>query len=76
MQNMASDAARIDDLPADAAVPVEVVAKLLGCSTRHIWRLVDARHMPVPFSLGRLKRWRLGTLREWIRAGCPAPGKA
>jgi excisionase family DNA binding protein len=55
--------------PDDAAVDVGSVAKLLSCSPRHVWRLVDRGAMPAPLRIGRLCRWRLGTLREWIREG-------
>ena len=57
---------------------VEVVAGLLTCSTRHVYRLSDAGKMPRPVKLGALVRWRRSTgdpktgIEDWIAAGCPA----
>lgn len=51
---------------------VRDVAALLGrCSTRHLYRMVDAGRMPRPHKLGGLVRWRRGELMDWIAAGCP-----
>jgi excisionase family DNA binding protein len=56
--------------PAAALLDVRAVAKLLDCSTRHVYRLSDAGRMPAPVRRGALVRWdRLG-LEEWIRDGC------
>jgi len=62
-------------MPDDAVVGVEMVARLLSCSTRHVWRLADARAMPSPLRLGALRRWRLGTIRAWLRDGAPPAGQ-
>ncbi len=49
------------------------VAALLGrCSTRHLYRMVDAGRMPRPIKLGGLVRWRRDELLDWIAAGCPS----
>jgi predicted DNA-binding transcriptional regulator AlpA len=66
----AADLSALAALPDDAAVDVRPVAQMLACSIRHVWRMADAGAMPAPLSLGRLRRWRVGTLREWIRSGC------
>ena len=61
--------------PADpvAAMPdKQVVAKALGCSTRHVDRLCEAGRMPLPAQLGRLVRWPQATIDAWIAAGCPS----
>ncbi|MCH8829678.1 MAG: helix-turn-helix domain-containing protein [Planctomycetes bacterium] len=55
-----------------ALVDVRQVAELLGCSTRHIYRLADAGKMPRPVKLGALVRWNRATLQEWFDTGCPA----
>lgn len=53
---------------------VAAVAKMLSCSTRHVYRLVDSGKMPAPKRLGRLVRWEQGELQEWIADGCqPMP---
>jgi predicted DNA-binding transcriptional regulator AlpA len=69
-------------LPGPAALPalldVRAVARLLDCSTRHIYRLADAGNMPAPVKLGALVRWqRTGPngIETWIAAGCPAVRK-
>jgi len=48
------------------------VAEMLGCSTRHVYRLSDAGRMPRPVKLGALVRWSRDALESWIAAGCPA----
>jgi excisionase family DNA binding protein len=60
--------------PEPAATPalldVRAVAKLLGCSTRHVYRLSDGGQMPAPLKLGALVRWRRQAIEDWIAAGC------
>ncbi|MCC6127397.1 MAG: helix-turn-helix domain-containing protein [Pirellulales bacterium] len=51
---------------------VQAVAKMLGCSPRHVYRLSDAGRMPGPVKLGSLVRWSASAIREWIDAGCPS----
>lgn len=51
---------------------VNQVAALLGCSPRHVYRLVDAGKMPQPVRLGALVRWSRASLSEWIAGGCKA----
>lgn len=51
---------------------VQAVAEMLGCSTRHVYRLSDAGKMPAPVKLGSLVRWRAESIGEWIDQGCPA----
>jgi excisionase family DNA binding protein len=50
---------------------VEQVAELLGVSTRHVRRLVDAGKCPAPVRLGRACRWPRPTVETWIADGCP-----
>ncbi len=50
---------------------VDEVAKLLACSGRHVYRLVDAGHMPAPVRLGRAVRWPRIAIETWIIEGCP-----
>ncbi len=54
---------------------VKGVAELLGCSTRHVYRLADRGAMPPPVKLGALVRWSRSTLVDWIGQGCPAVRK-
>jgi excisionase family DNA binding protein len=50
---------------------VQAVAHLLGCSSRHVYRLSDGGRMPSPVRLGALVRWPRHAIEEWIAAGCP-----
>lgn len=55
---------------------VAAVARLLGVSARHVWRLADGGRMPRPLRLGGARRWDRLTVEDWIRAGCPADAGA
>ena len=54
---------------------VQLVAKLLDCSDRHVYRLSDSDRMPRPLKLGALVRWRKDDIRQWIESGCPSTRK-
>ena len=58
-----------DRVPAEM-LDIRSVAKFLGCSERHVARLVDAGKMPRSLRLGRLCRWPRAELQEWIAGGC------
>ncbi len=65
--------------PADASaklLDVQAVAKMLGCSQRHIYRLTDRGVMPGPIKLGALIRWNRAAVEEWIDQGCPSCRRA
>lgn len=49
----------------------EDVAERLQISVRNVWRQVSTRQMPEPIKIGRLARWPLHEIREWIERGCP-----
>jgi excisionase family DNA binding protein len=53
-----------------ALLDVRAVAKLLGCSERHVYRLSDAGRMPAPRRLGALVRWSRQEIEQWIAGGC------
>ena len=63
-------------LPDDALIGVDLVAAFYSCSSRHVFRSADAAMIPQPIRLGRAVRWRVGTIRQHIRDGCPALGQA
>jgi excisionase family DNA binding protein len=46
------------------------VAKLLGCSARHVDRMAVAEKMPGPVRLGALVRWDRTVIERWIAKGC------
>lgn len=55
----------------DVLLTVKEVASLVGVSTRQIYAMIHRRTFPFPKKLGALSRWRLGTVKEWVRAGTP-----
>jgi len=42
-----------------------------GFSVRHWLRLVDTGRAPQPARFGRLTRWRVESLEQWEKDGCP-----
>jgi excisionase family DNA binding protein len=60
----------ISDTP-PALLDVNEVAKQLGCSARHVYRLCDGGKMPRPVRLGALVRWNRAAIEAWITQGCP-----
>jgi excisionase family DNA binding protein len=52
-------------------IDTPTVARLLNVSRRHVCRLLDEKALPAPVRLGRLLRWRLSDILEWIEADCP-----
>ncbi|MFO0826714.1 MAG: helix-turn-helix domain-containing protein [Phycisphaerales bacterium] len=78
---MTSDAVRVgrSHAPSVAAsdepsllVDGKWVAVTLGCSVRHVRRLLDAGLMPGAVRIGQLVRWRRDDIARWIERGCPA----
>lgn len=61
---------------APVLLDVQAVARLLDCSTRHVYRLSDAGRMPPPVKLGALVRWRRSDLDAWLADGCPSTRQA
>jgi len=63
-------------LPEDsgALIDTDTTAKLLGIAGRTLEKLVASQSVPSPIRIsGRIVRWRLTELLEWIEAGCPHP---
>lgn len=54
-----------------AMLDVEALAGLLGVSTRHVRRCVDAGKFPQPVRLGGCVRWPRHVVEAWIADGCP-----
>jgi len=52
-------------------ISIDVLAKRLDCSSRHIRRLADSGRIPRPIKLGALLRWVTVDIDRWIAAGCP-----
>lgn len=57
--------------PSPVMLDVGAFADLLGVSTRHVRRLVDAGKCPQPVRLGGCVRWPRPTVEAWIADGCP-----
>jgi predicted DNA-binding transcriptional regulator AlpA len=53
-------------------VPAPEAAAVCGVSPATWHRLRAAGKTPAPVRLGGSVRWRLGELRDWVAAGCPA----
>jgi predicted DNA-binding transcriptional regulator AlpA len=61
-------------LPDDVGMLIDVVttANLRDVPERTLHRLIDEKAVPQPVRIsGRILRWRLAELLEWIEAGCP-----
>ena len=52
---------------------VHDVARMLNCSVRTVYRLVDTGRMPRPVKLGGMVRWPREAVESWIGQGCPKP---
>jgi predicted DNA-binding transcriptional regulator AlpA len=61
-------------IPEDAGLLIDAktFARLLSISSRTLSRLIDLKAVPQPVHLGRLTRWRLSEVLEWIEADCPS----
>lgn len=46
------------------------LARMLGCSKRHVSNMVRRGAMPRPVRLGRAIRWRREEIECWIADGC------
>jgi excisionase family DNA binding protein len=63
-------------LPEDVGLLInfDTAAKLLSINRRTLDRMVSAQEIPPPIRIsGRMRRWRITELLEWIEAGCPHP---
>jgi len=54
-----------------ALLDVRAIAKVFGCSARHVTRLAESGRMPAPLRLGVLVRWDRNAIQQWIADGCP-----
>jgi predicted DNA-binding transcriptional regulator AlpA len=50
---------------------IKGLERMLGRDERSLWRDLGAGKIPAPIKLGRLTKWRVADIREWIAAGCP-----
>ncbi|MDA7527924.1 hypothetical protein N8590_02950 [bacterium] len=47
------------------------LAKTLGCSPRHVATMDADGLLPTPIRLGRLKKWSVSVIDQWLAAGSP-----
>jgi predicted DNA-binding transcriptional regulator AlpA len=52
-------------------VDVKEVARLIGASPRHVYRLSDMGRMPTLVRIGQCVRWNVREIKDWVAAGCP-----
>lgn len=78
MTQSISPTAHVGDITSNRGLlDVGACAELCACSTRHFYRLNDARRCPPSIKLGSLARWPARTgnpmtgVLDWIEAGCP-----
>ena len=53
------------------ALTANDVARLLGISRAHVFRLQNSGRLPKPIRLGRAVRWPRANLEAWLEAGAP-----
>ena len=58
---------------APALYTVQDIARLLQCSERNVRNLDYQDVIPGRCPVGRLVRWRVKDVNEWIASGCPWP---
>lgn len=58
--------------PEPLLIQAEELARMLGVSTRTLWRLLSAGRLPRPVRFGGNTRWRLAEVKAWIARGCPS----
>jgi len=71
MQTMERKCSRHVEADRPGMLTVHDVARMLNCSARTVYRLVDTGRMPRPVKLGALVRWPRQAIEQWINAGCP-----
>lgn len=58
-----------------AMIDTSEVARMLGCSEKHVSRLQKSGTMPPGAKLGRLVRWPRKLIVGWIEGGCQPVGR-
>ena len=66
---MKMDPAAMDN---EKLVDANYVAEMFGASRTWVNERIKEGDIPAPMRIGGLLRWRVGELREWMNAGCPA----
>jgi predicted DNA-binding transcriptional regulator AlpA len=60
-------------IPEDAGLLIDAhtLANLLSIAKSTLYRLQAEEAIPAPVQVGRLKKWRLTEILDWIEADCP-----
>ena len=51
------------------------VAQMLKISVRHLHRIKSRGDIIQPVKIGKLTRWNLEQVEQWIQSGCQSPEK-
>jgi len=54
----------------DRLLSVKVVAGMLDCSSRQVWKLLASGRLPRPLRLGRSVKWKSNDIARFIAAEC------
>jgi len=57
--------------PIETLLTISQVARLIGVSSRTIWKMIADHRTPAPVHIGRLTRFRASEIDRWLRLGCP-----
>lgn len=57
--------------PHQLALSPEELARSLGISRAHVFRLNSTGKLPKPVRFGRSVRWPVREIEAWLAAGCP-----
>jgi len=64
-------AGNIDDSTNHKLITAKSLAGILSISERTVWNFDSEGRLPEPLRLGRIVRWRMKEIDEWITEGCP-----
>lgn len=54
-------------------ITTKQLAEMLSISTRQLHRMRSKGKIIQPIKLGRMTRWVLEDVEEWVRTGCESP---
>lgn len=52
-------------------IPIRDVAKILGISSRSVWRMLSTGQIIRPVRIGGSVRWNREEVEQWVTHGCP-----
>jgi predicted DNA-binding transcriptional regulator AlpA len=59
--------------PSRQLIDASQLARMLGCSSRTVFRLADGGKIPWGIKLGGLRRWDVVEIEAFLAAGCKMP---